>query len=53
MVVISIEGNIGEGKSTLLYKLKEIDPNLNYVPEPVDKWLEITDSNGDNFLTII
>jgi len=52
MVVISIEGNIGAGKSTLLNKLKKLEPNLNYVPEPVDKWLEITDSNGDNILKL-
>lgn len=52
MVVISIEGNIGAGKSTLLNKLKEMEPNLNYVPEPVDKWLEITDSKGDNILKL-
>jgi len=48
--LISIEGNIGVGKSTfvslLLTHIKESD----VVSEPVDKWLNITDSDGLNIL---
>ena len=48
MVIISIEGNIGAGKSTLLRKLKETKTEINYVPEPVDTWMEIKDENKLN-----
>jgi deoxyadenosine/deoxycytidine kinase len=55
MSYISIEGNIGAGKSTLVQILKEIlseNENLNYafVQEPVDEWLNLTDSDGQNIL---
>ena len=55
MSYISIEGNIGAGKSTLVQILKEIlseNENLNYafVQEPVDEWLNLTDSDGKNIL---
>ena len=52
MVIISIEGNIGAGKSTLLRKLKETKPEFNYVPEPVDTWMEIKDEENNNILKL-
>ena len=52
MVVISIEGNVGAGKSTLLKKLKEAHSEYNYVPEPVDTWLEVKDENDDHILKL-
>jgi deoxyadenosine/deoxycytidine kinase len=52
MVVISIEGNVGAGKSTLLKKLKEAHSEFNYVPEPVDTWLEVKDENDDHILKL-
>jgi deoxyadenosine/deoxycytidine kinase len=40
--LLSIEGNIGIGKSTLLDNLRErfaeSDPHVAFVPEPVDTW---------------
>jgi deoxyadenosine/deoxycytidine kinase len=50
MKIISIEGNIGAGKSTLLDKLKKEYPEFNYVPEPVDTWMNICDSDNKNIL---
>jgi len=52
MVVISIEGNVGAGKSTLLKKLKDAHSEYNYVPEPVDTWLEVKDENDDHILKL-
>ena len=46
MKIFSIEGNIGSGKSTLINNLKKNNINLIYLPEPVDLWNEIKDSNG-------
>ena len=51
--IISIEGNIGSGKSTIIERLKNEkfgNVNLIFLPEPVDVWNEIKDSNG---LTIL
>lgn len=50
--IISIEGNIGSGKSTLINQLKN-KFNFNfviYLPEPVDLWNEIKDSSGVTIL---
>ena len=52
MVLISIEGNIGSGKSTLLKKLKEAHPEYNFVPEPVDTWLEVKDEDDNHILKL-
>jgi deoxyadenosine/deoxycytidine kinase len=52
MKIVSIEGNIGSGKSTLIKKLKELNiEDVIFLPEPVDEWNKITDSNGINILT--
>jgi len=51
--LISIEGNIGSGKSTLVSILKEHyanSKNIIFLKEPVDEWLEIMDSNRDNII---
>jgi deoxyadenosine/deoxycytidine kinase len=49
-VIISIEGNIGSGKSTLVHELKQSNlyPNSKvcYLLEPVDEWNKIADNNG-------
>jgi len=47
--IISIEGNIGSGKSTLMENLKEYYKDNNeiiFLREPVDEWSLIKDSNG-------
>lgn len=51
--IVSIEGNIGSGKSTLIKKLKEIIKNddILFLDEPVDEWMEIKDHNGEHILS--
>lgn len=51
--IISIEGNIGVGKSTLIKLLKErLDSSCDFVCEPTDLWNTIVDENGDNLLNL-
>ena len=49
-IIISIDGNIGSGKSTLVKILNLLYDNIEYVKEPVDDWTQIKDSNGKNIL---
>ena len=50
--IISVEGNIGSGKSTFVAMLKEhfakkkSDISICFLQEPVDMWNEIKDENG-------
>jgi deoxyguanosine kinase len=55
MYIISVEGNIGSGKSTLIKymkeQLKEIDNiPVIYLPEPVDIWESIKSEDGKNMI---
>lgn len=52
-ILITIEGNIGSGKSTALKKLEEYckdKNNILFLQEPVDQWLEIKDKDGEHIL---
>ena len=52
-MIISIEGNIGSGKSTFFNycRAQMYDrPDIIFVEEPVDVWESIKDSNGINLL---
>lgn len=52
--IISIDGNIGSGKSTLFNNLKKFlkrYKNIGFVPEPVDEWNKIVDKNNVPILT--
>jgi deoxyadenosine/deoxycytidine kinase len=50
-LIISIEGNIGTGKSTLLDNLKKVlDKNIIVIKEPVDQWLKMTDKYDNSIL---
>jgi deoxyadenosine/deoxycytidine kinase len=51
--IVSIEGNIGSGKSTLIKILNNNSNHKNvvFVDEPVNEWSEIVDNNGKNILT--
>jgi deoxyadenosine/deoxycytidine kinase/ribonuclease HI len=52
--ILSIDGNIGSGKSTLyadLQKKYENNPEICFVPEPVDEWAHIKDHSGTPILT--
>lgn len=35
---IVVEGNIGSGKTTFLNEFKDMENELEIMPEPVDKW---------------
>jgi len=51
--IISIEGNIGSGKTTLMKALREHyrdDPNVVFLREPVDEWEAIKDESGNSML---
>jgi deoxyadenosine/deoxycytidine kinase len=48
-MLISIEGNIGSGKSTLVEYLKSLGTYI-FVDEPVSEWLSIKDKEGSNAL---
>lgn len=52
MKIISIEGNIGSGKSTFLAYLKEHirDPGVCFLDEPVAEWETIKDESGVSIL---
>lgn len=53
--IISIEGNIGAGKSTILEHLKRafVDNGINavFMPEPVDVWNTVVDEHGETILS--
>lgn len=51
-IVVSIEGNIGSGKSTIIDFLKENSEDKSYIflPEPINEWDEITDRDGNTIL---
>ena len=52
MSFVSIEGNIGAGKSTFVELLKEVlnPKKYTFLQEPVDEWLNMKDSDGENIL---
>lgn len=51
-VILSIEGNIGSGKSTIIEYLKNNYKNNNiiFLPEPVEQWENIKDKNDNSIL---
>ena len=51
--ILSIEGNIGSGKTTLMTHLREEyknNPCVIFLKEPVDEWETIKDANGKTIL---
>ena len=54
-VIISIDGNIGSGKSTLVSQLKDTFkdmPNVHFIQEPVDTvWNLVVDKHGETLLS--
>lgn len=51
--IVSIEGNIGSGKSTFLENLKKhykSNEHIVFLREPVDEWEKIKDQNGNTML---
>lgn len=49
-IIISIEGNIGVGKTSLMDLLKKQFNDVEFIYEPVDEWLNIKDENGKDLL---
>tara|TARA_B100001093_G_scaffold510313_1_gene575941 strand:- start:2172 stop:2837 length:666 start_codon:yes stop_codon:yes gene_type:complete len=52
-MIISIEGNIGTGKSTLISLLRDRYKNVDkicFVDEPLEEWLKLKDTDGENIL---
>lgn len=49
-IIISIEGNIGSGKSTMLNHIRKNYTQWNFIDEPVDSWLSLEDENGKSLL---
>jgi len=56
-LIVSIEGNIGTGKSTLLSKLRPAlasrlkdDSNILFLEEPVNMWEKFRDETGQTIL---
>ncbi len=50
--IISIEGNIGSGKTTLINKLQEnLQDEFVFLEEPLDEWLEIKDERDNTILS--
>ena len=56
-ILVSIEGNIGAGKSSFLHALKSaagtelLGRQVIFLQEPVDEWQNIKDKNGVDILT--
>lgn len=53
MFIISVEGNIGSGKSTFLDMLKmkyASNQDIVFIDEPLDSWNKITDMEGKTML---
>jgi len=50
--IISLDGNIGVGKTTLLSAIRDRFPNVLIVPEPVDTWTSLKDEAGKNLLEL-
>jgi len=56
-LIISLEGNIGVGKSTMLNQIKKyLGDEINgmkvvFLQEPVDEWQSIKDRKGEDILT--
>lgn len=48
--IISIEGNIGAGKSTFVSIINECISNSEIVSEPVEMWKALQDTDGSNIL---
>lgn len=49
-MIVTIEGNIGVGKSTFIDIIKQNILDSEIVPEPVDMWKEMIDTDGQNIL---
>lgn len=52
-LIISIEGNIGSGKSTIMKYLRQLkNDQIMFVDEPVDEWIKLKNKDGKNCLEL-
>ncbi len=51
-ILISIEGDIGAGKSTLIDALKHAHPDWHFIDEPVGTWQSLKNEAGQNLLEL-
>lgn len=51
-ILISIEGDIGAGKSTIIQQLKITNPMWNFIDEPVGTWTSLKTDEGENLLEL-
>lgn len=51
-ILISIDGGIGAGKSTILNKLRDANPDIHYIDEPVDTWTALKNEEGESLLEV-
>lgn len=52
-IIISIEGNIGAGKSSLMKLLKsKLSRDVEFIDEPVDEWIQMKNNQGENLLEV-
>jgi deoxyadenosine/deoxycytidine kinase len=55
VILVSFDGNIGSGKSTMMKQAQEHyknQTNVIFAKEPVDKWAQIKDKNGTEMLKL-
>lgn len=51
-IVVSIDGNVGAGKSTFLSHLQAAMPDVEVVLEPVGEWMRLKDATGKSLLEL-
>jgi deoxyadenosine/deoxycytidine kinase len=50
--IVSLDGNIGAGKTTFLKHLKDTFPDVEVLEEPVGDWMTMRDEEGRNLLEL-
>jgi len=51
-ILISVEGNIGSGKTTILNELRNKHPEWTFIDEPVDIWSNLKTDNHESLLEV-
>jgi deoxyadenosine/deoxycytidine kinase len=51
-ILISLEGSIGSGKSTLINTLRERNPGWHFIDEPVSTWQGLKNEAGEDLLQV-
>jgi len=51
-ILLTIEGNIGSGKSTMIKHLRELYPTFRIIDEPVDQWTNMCTEDGKSLLEL-